>query len=83
MSKKIWRKIHFENDEVWEYMITGSYVVIKYPGKKKYLVSHPDFLSFFGYNWNWDTIERARWKGYWPEIGPGDVKKYVESKLRK
>lgn len=82
MAKKSWRKIHFNNEEIWEYRITKSWVLIKDPNEKREAVSMPEFLKFFGYNWDWDTIERSRYKGYWLEIEPSDIKLFIEDRFR-
>lgn len=84
MAKKTWRKLHFGEDEIWTYRITGSYVLVREPERKCHKVDLPTFLEQVGQpGWTWDLLERAEWKGYLPPIGPGDVKRYVEKNLRK
>lgn len=72
------RQVHI-NGEVWRYHIGGMGVEVRSPTNVKTFTRLPEFFTTIGQpGWDWDTLERAEWKGYWPEIGPGDVKRFIE-----
>jgi hypothetical protein len=71
------RKLHFPDDEIWSYAISGHGLRIRSPEGKTTKVSMSDFTG-----WTPAQLERASWKKYWPEIGPQDVKDYITKNLR-
>lgn len=71
------KKLHFPDGEVWSWRF-GNHVAIRTPDNKKtYVVSLTEITG-----WSWDDLERAEWKGYWPEIGPQLIKDYITLHLR-
>ncbi len=72
-----WRKIHLDN-EVWEYQIGRTNVVIKSPASKKIVVG---FCKLTGRSW--DIIERGQWKKTTDGmVTPKDVRIYIQKHLR-
>ena len=62
-------------DGVWQFRLAQrSGLILWDPQDKKRVVPWNVFTG-----WTWDELERAEWKGYWPEIGPGDVRKWIET----
>ena len=81
MPRKNWRKLHFI-DEIWTYRISSNGVVIRDSTRKSHYIDLPTFCSALGVKfWTWDNLERGRRKGYYPEIGPSDVKSYIRKVL--
>lgn len=76
MPKRKFRKIHFE-DEIWEYKIKPSCVIIISPERVNHRI---DMSTFTG--WSWHDIERGQWKKYFPPIKPSYVKEYIEKNLK-
>jgi hypothetical protein len=72
------RKIHFPDEEVWSYSIHNHGLSIRSPEGKTTKVSMADFSG-----WTPAELERGSRKGYWPEIGPLQVKDYINKHLRK
>jgi hypothetical protein len=70
--KPFGRPVHIDGEE-WRYKISSAGVRIRTPQGGYVFV---DMCVFTGFN-N-EHIERAHWKGYWTELGPGDVKTYIE-----
>ena len=72
------RKLHFEDGEVWGYSIGGSWVNIWSPDGKRRNRTTAEVKGV-----TFDVIEKGRRKdnddGH---ITPGDVKNYIESKLK-
>jgi hypothetical protein len=69
--KKRGRSVHIQGVE-WQFRIKGGGISIWDPNDKHY---HIRWNVFTG--WDNDTLERAAWKGYWPKLGPGDIKDWI------
>lgn len=67
------RRLHIEGEE-WRYKVTSGCVLIWDPKGNKTLIWMDVFTGWD----NW-TLEKAAYKGYWPEIKPSDVKDYILS----
>lgn len=68
------RKLHI-GDQVYGYKIGRSGIKIRYPDGGRRYIKHEEFMGVTP-----DTLERALHKDYWPQIGPGDVKAFLEGK---
>ncbi len=66
------RRLHIDDAE-WRYKISSGGIAIWSPDGRKHIVPMNVFTG-----WSWDNIERAHYKGYWLELGPSEVKAYIE-----
>jgi hypothetical protein len=72
-DKRGYRKIHFA-DSVWQYRISGSNVHFISPDGIRYLVDHSEMTGM-----SWEDLERADWKGYYPQLTPSFIKEWIET----
>jgi len=67
--------------EIWKYRIHRSGVSIISPENKKVFIEVVEFLNtirFDGHSfWNNNSLDRAEEKGYYPKLGPGNIKEYI------
>jgi hypothetical protein len=71
--KKIWRKIHFSEEEIWRYIISRD-VIIRSPYNKKIIVRCPEFFNYFNVDFEEHKDPLA--------ITPGMIKVYIQNNLR-
>ena len=74
------RKIHL-GDDIWEYKIGKSNVVIFSPNKEKTVISYTDVPGWD--KWFEEEMEKPSWTYEDFQVTPGKIKTYIELNLLK
>lgn len=72
---KHWRKVHI-GDQEWRYHIGSWHIVVRGPEGERLQTDHSEITG-----WDHLALERADWKGGYPEIKPSAIKAFIQERF--
>lgn len=71
------KAIHIDGKE-YSYKVFRSGAEVRTPENKRVFIQMTELTGM-----DWDSLERAHWKGYWPAAKPSDVKRCLKRMIEK